>query len=63
MRHPLTSKQAVSGIHVLLECLAVTQTLLAQIVNDPENPRNGHAAAAMLRENAEIMDIVKGRLT
>jgi hypothetical protein len=62
VKHPLTSKQATAGIHVLLERLVASQGLLVQIVNDPENVRNGNAAAAMFRENAEIIEIVKGRL-
>jgi hypothetical protein len=62
MKHPLTSKQATAGILVLLERLDASQGLLAQIVNDPENRRNGAAAAAMFRENAEMIEIVKGRL-
>jgi hypothetical protein len=62
MKHPLTSKQATAGVLVLLERLIASQGLLVQIANDPENVRNGNAAAALFRENAEIIEIVKGRL-
>ena len=62
MKHPLTSKQATAGIHVLLERLVASQGLLVQIANDPENVRNGNAAAKLFHENAEIIEIVKGRL-
>lgn len=62
MKYSLTAKQAVSGIRVLLDRLDANQTLLAQIVNDPENSRNGKAAAIMFRSNADILELVKGRL-
>lgn len=62
MKHPLTAKQATAGINVLLERLRESQKLLAHIANDPGYPKNGDLAAAMFKANAEIIEIVKGRL-
>lgn len=62
MNRALTLKQATAAVNLLMGCLDAAQTTLAQIINDPGNPRNVNMAIHVFRENQIIHKIVKDKL-
>jgi hypothetical protein len=58
----VTPKQKDAAITILVQCLEEAQKAMAQVFNDPENPKNGQVVGMVFNDNKDMLRLIKKKL-